>query len=295
MYKFHLLTGCLLSLITVAKVLSFSSTSVIAHRTSTSSQPPDPGPGGRAVSRLTPEVINSDISPSLALGSEASWSMVLDTVFTPRGEPKDNGSGRRGVARIRPQFMRSWDSDPATLCLLTPNRIEDPDKEPETTKEPEITKVWNTRPLFVWQGTVRNIVVVIPMDPHFLRQATSVETEPFGLNYAHYEGEPLQSGQTYRVSFLSPKTQKYVAGFLFQVMDASQREPITRALKNLENQLRESHASEESIALHRAQYFAERQMLADMLQEMYLVENPSEDLKEAIQEIESETCSPDAS
>jgi hypothetical protein len=44
--------------------------------------------------------------------------------------------------------------------------------------------------------------------------------------------------------------------------------------------------------LQRAEYFAQRQLWADVLQEIYAVESPSEALKQETEQILKKVCSP---
>jgi hypothetical protein len=53
-----------------------------------------------------------------------------------------------------------------------------------------------------------------------------------------------------------------------------------------------SSATEEEVALIRSQYFAEQGLWLDALQELYVVKNPSEILKQNIQEITNQICAP---
>jgi hypothetical protein len=76
----------------------------------------------------------------------------------------------------------------------------------------------------------------------------------------------------------------------FQVLGGSDRAQVNDALQALDRQLKAEKASPEAIALQRANYFIQRGLSADALQEIYSVKHPSAELRQVIQEIETKLC-----
>jgi hypothetical protein len=63
-------------------------------------------------------------------------------------------------------------------------------------------------------------------------------------------------------------------------MEAQKRDRITKELTALEKRLK--GASEETVALEKANYFTERELWSDALRELYSVPKPSAELRDAI-------------
>lgn len=142
--------------------------------------------------------------------------------------------------------------------------------------------VWHNRPLFLWQSPRENEDVQLIVR-EYDSQAV-VWTQPVNIadQKVLYGGkEPLESGKLYQWQ-LSNSTNWTV----FQVMPAGDRDQIQADLQTLEQKLRATKASEEEIALKRADYFHNYQIKhktddnivhpwSDALQALYEVEQPS--------------------
>jgi hypothetical protein len=76
-------------------------------------------------------------------------------------------------------------------------------------------------------------------------------------------------------------------------MEAQQRQRIIVDLWTLERQLQ--GASREEIALAKANYFAQRQLWSDVLQQAYSVQNPSAELAKFVQKLPTQLCNAPAS
>lgn len=194
---------------------------------------------------------------------QLSWSDIFKWLG---GEPRDSGSGSVGGRR-------------GGQCFITPD---------------EKTAIWHTQPTFVWQGTIDTIG---------LRKADTTSellprSEPSKINQSKrsfYTGKPLQPGQTYDWLFFYSAVKKEPQFWVkFQVMKESDRASITADLRTLETTLKRQKAKEETIALQRAQYFAERKLWADVLQEVYSVKNPSSELKGMAEKASEKLCTQSA-
>ena len=157
--------------------------------------------------------------------------------------------------------------------------------------------IWNTRPLFLWQGTVPSFEIYLysPFSPEreqeVLWSQTVTAKSPRGtFQSVTYTGEALQPGQSYDWELVIPPSRRQ--RYTFQVMKLEEREPIAAELLALETQLVSAGATTEDIALQRANYFAKRDLWSDALQEIYSVKNPSAAFISHAQEILTHLCEP---
>lgn len=192
-----------------------------------------------------------------------SWRTIFDTVFNPK-EPRDPGPGRVGGPR------------PAELCQIAPKQG---------------AKLWNLNPVFVWRGNISAIGLRRATDETVLWRQTASSQPRTSIKQVRYTGPSLQPGQSYEWMFFFEETSKQpMLTVPFQVMDESDRSSMTADLAKLEAQLKAKKASEETVALQRANYFAQHQLWADVLQEIYSVKTPSTDLQQIAGEISVKVC-----
>jgi hypothetical protein len=152
------------------------------------------------------------------------------------------------------------------ICEFAPAKLVDRDTKQENTQD--IEEVWSDRPLFLWSikgGTAQRIELFVQgsADAPWSREIQAGETK------VSYDGQPLQSGQTYewQLSALASFPIKS-PGVRFQVMDSQKRDRITAELRQL--------------ALEKANYFAQRELWSDALRELYSVPTPSAELTRAM-------------
>lgn len=195
--------------------------------------------------------------------AQASWTGVVDMIFG-RKEPRDPGPARRGGTRT------------PDLCWITP-----------------IDTVWNTRPLFVWQGDTRLIGVRRKDQETVLwQQVASIKQDLTEQSLARYFVEPkvpLQPGD-YEWLFFDSTTRSLKLRVPFQVMNQKERTSIQTDLTKLNAELRTAGAGAEEIARQRADFFADRKLWSDAIQEVYSVKKPSAELQQVAQKIEKEVC-----
>lgn len=163
------------------------------------------------------------------------------------------------------------------LCLLVPSE-----------GKPEI--LWRDRPLFVWQGLERTIGLRrAGSETVFWRRSL---TQPGAVvNQMQFVGLALQPGQTYELLvFSSPTARQPVRWQPFTVMPNRDRTSMTAELQALTTQLKNEGATAEAIAQRRAQYFVDRQLQADAIQEAYSVSNPSIALQQLTTDIPERLC-----
>ncbi|NJM20848.1 MAG: DUF928 domain-containing protein [Richelia sp. SM1_7_0] len=205
---------------------------------------------------LTPQPVYAQkISPITSF-----WNKI----FKPVGDPEPPIKPRKGTSR--PQ---------KPICLISPDA-------------PSQTRIiWNTKPFFLWQGDIKKIAVGIPGNEEYL--TTQIVT---GTQNANYTGKPLEPGQTYRWSvFLSEGEGTSPTMFVpFKIMEASQRKRITAELRLIERLQKNQGADAENIAVSKAEYFAQKGLWSDALQQFYSVPNPSPELSQIIKDIPNQLC-----
>jgi hypothetical protein len=147
----------------------------------------------------------------------------------------------------------------------------------------ETGMVWSDRPLFIWQGQVSQIA----LRPMARREVIWQASIPEGAQSTAYTGEPLQPGQLYVWQLTDAAGS---SNYVFQMLDASERNRVSEELQTLETQLKNSGASEEAIAIERARYFARQGLWSDVLQTLETVDTPSAELTQAIGEMTRYLC-----
>lgn len=206
---------------------------------------------------------NEPTAERRAIAAGQVWESIFGDFFN---QPKDEKptAGIPGGATGR-----------GGICALTPRTIG------------TNTVVWSTRPLFAWRGVppIQQIKVRVQgnqealWDKKFSGRAFRVM----------YDGkQPLEPSQTYNWVILDDQNKEY--SFTFKVLNTQERDRITVDLKKLEEELKNNKASDEEIALRRAEYFAQKQLWSDVLQEVYSVKNPSPALNQKIQALVGNIC-----
>lgn len=152
------------------------------------------------------------------------------------------------------------------------------------------TTVWSDRPLFVWRG--RTVVEQVQVRLPGSNKPLWSQDIPSRTRRILYGGtEPLQPGRTYQWVILG-LNKNPIGELSFRVMAAPERDRIKADLKKLDEELKAKRATPEDAALQRANFFAQRQLWSDALQEAYSVQTPSEELKTLIRNISTQPCSP---
>ncbi|HIK32985.1 MAG TPA: hypothetical protein IGS31_16785 [Oscillatoriales cyanobacterium M4454_W2019_049] len=127
--------------------------------------------------------------------------------------------------------------------------------------------IWHDRPLFLWEGSVSRIEVISADTDTVVWSGEPAE----GASSLQYDGAPLQPGQTYDVVITA--TGQLILSFT--VMDAQMRDEIAAELNALEERFQGADARD--LAFARAQYFAQRGLRSDALQEAFSAIEPGED------------------
>ncbi len=167
----------------------------------------------------------------------------------------------------------------------------------------ETNVIWSDRPLFIWHGGSVQRLEIRPFNLNSSYDSQEVlwsQTVTPRHQSAMYTGEALQPGQTYdwEIAVVDSSSRHdskpRPLRFTFQVMEAPRRDRIATELKALETQFKTLGATAEEVALARANYFAERDLWSDALQEVFLVQNPSADSTRTAQKISTYLCDPNS-
>lgn len=206
--------------------------------------------------------IPKTLGAGIIVNPQSSWRSIIQRILG--GEPEDTGRGANGGSR----------GD--DFCLINPGENE---------------KVWHLNPLFIWQGDT-NKIGLREKGKKIVLWRDSVAQKESNLKSVKYKGLPLQFGKTYEWLFYSNTSKNIVREIPFQIMDATERAPITAELSALNKKLKAEGATEEEIALERASYFENRKLWGDVLQELYSVQNPSVKLQSIANEVTNKICKP---
>jgi hypothetical protein len=111
------------------------------------------------------------------------------------------------------------------------------------------------------------------------------------MNQLPYTGKALEPGQAYDwVFFFDQTSPSPMSWVTFQVLGGRDRAQVNDALQALDRKLKAQKASPEAIVLQRANFFIQRGLTADVLQEIYSARHPSKELKQVMQDIETKMC-----
>ncbi len=206
--------------------------------------------------------IPQTLGAGIIVNPQSSWRSIIQRILG--GEPQDTGRGANGGSR----------GD--DFCLINPGENE---------------KVWHLNPLLIWQGDT-NKIGLREKSKNIVLWRDFVAQKESNLKSLKYKGLPLKFGKNYEWLFYSNTSKNIVREISFQIMDATERAPITAELSALTKKLKAESATEEEIALERASYFENRKLWGDVLQELYSVKNPSAKLNNIADKVTNGICKP---
>ncbi|KYC41771.1 hypothetical protein WA1_17225 [Scytonema hofmannii PCC 7110] len=153
------------------------------------------------------------------------------------------------------------------LCLISPNE-----------------KIYSTQPLFLWKGNLKKIEVS-EVDGNKYAWKPNIEQK---TSVTYTGKEALQPGNSYKwEGFLGDNPAIFAN---FQIMDEQERLVISNELKALEKQLQAKKADEKTVALEKAQFFAEKELWSDVLQQVYSVPKASSELLQIRKDLPEKLC-----
>ncbi|WP_414621523.1 DUF928 domain-containing protein [Calothrix sp. CCY 0018] len=209
------------------------------------------------------------VFPALSIAPEATSAQTIEITYWQRLKDIFRRKRRKPISRP----LRG-------ICLISP-------QPPELTENIPPTLVYDTKPLFLWKGDIKKIAVESPGSKEYL--GTRIVT---GNQSVNYTGQPLEPGKTYRwLIFLSELESASPTRFVpFKIMEAPERNRITAELKRLEILQKNKGANAEKIAFTKAEYFIQKGLWSDALQQAYSVPNPSPELSQIIKDLPNQLC-----
>ena len=166
------------------------------------------------------------------------------------------------------------------VCLVSPGSVGE-------------QTIWSDRPVFILHRTTNQAQIDLyssTINYNYERDGQLIWSSNISPNTATlaYTGEQLKPGFVYDWS-LSNDNKTY-ALTTFKLMPQSEREAIATELTAIETELQQQGATAEEIAIAKADYFVNRQLFSDALQQLHSVDNPSPDLTTKIADITQYLC-----
>lgn len=215
--------------------------------------------------------INSIVSPVAATGLAIATLFAIPSIAA--AEPSQIAQADPSIEDLITTLER--DEPPlgsrGVLCPISPGMLG------------ETGMIWSDRPLFIWQGQVSNIT----LRPMARREILWQQPIADGAQTTAYTGEPLQPGQLYVWQLTDAAGS---SNYVFQLLEAPERDRISRELQTLETQLKDNGASEEAIAIERARYLAQQGLWSDVLETLETVDTPSAELAQTVAEMTRYLC-----
>ncbi len=156
---------------------------------------------------------------------------------------------------------------------------------------------WSDRPLFVWEGTVKEIKVLLPGNDTALWTYVVKGNEKQVLYNVDNTGQSLQTGKEYSYLVMyeaignEGKKITDSKSIPFQVMEDEKRQEIAAQLEALNNQ--NNTMTAEELAIKRSIFFGdfkEEDLFLDVVREVFSVSGESPEWKNMTQKIRSEFC-----
>ena len=170
-------------------------------------------------------------------------------------------------------------SSRSNICEITPGLLG------------ETNTIYSDRPLFLWQGMASNLEINLysPFSVDADQELLWTQTVNEESQNVLYTAEALQPGKIYDWEIIV-NSQANRRRISFRVMDQGERDRISGELEQLETDLTISGATKEEIILAKANYFAERDLWSDSLQQLYFLETSSDNDISSSQEMISYIC-----
>lgn len=213
-------------------------------------------------------MINRVLTPGLVLLS----ALLLPIGASPvqADQPRQPTSWVGIISRIFQKAKQPGTSRPdQSICVIAPTSS---------------GEVWDLQPTVAWIGRV-GAIGLRDVDTQTILWKTSPQQNPHGLN--HVRSLPvLQPEHSYEWVIYDPlHSDSPIYTQPFQVLDPDSRTQITADLAPLEPIV----GNPESLRMQRAQYFIDRDLTADALQEVFTLQRPSAELRQLLTNL-SDPC-----
>ena len=226
--------------------------------------------------------INSSIIPITAAQQNAESPTTEKPTET---EKKKSPSMLEALLRLIKTPEKRLITRSSELCLISPGKIEEPGKM----IEPEI---YSEQPIFLWHGEVPESTIKLysaSVNYNYERDEQLIWSQSLPANTQHisYQGEPLQSGFVYDWELITADKTYRVP---FSIMTENDRKAIAKDLARIKNRALVEGKEEEEIAISIADYFAQKKLWSDVLQQLYTLENPSASLVSETENLQQYFC-----
>jgi hypothetical protein len=205
------------------------------------------------LSFLGSSLLSSNSLAQTSSNSKGNWGNLFSTVKSH--SISSQGSGSRG----------------SNFCLITPGQLGDK------------PVVFSGLPVIFWKNPNKPSPIEFRVfsssdeqgDEQILwrKRIDSGVTNP-NIQYIQYQGNPLKNQQSYRWEYLDLEEHTKVVGN-FKTVDLQEHKDIAKDLEKIDLEMKGK--SKEEIILEKAQYFTNKNLWNDALQELYSINNPTKD------------------
>jgi len=226
--------------------------------------------------------------------------VMLNTIFQPFPSKAQNRSPSPQISpqksawktlwemvesRLNPQQLNTISRGP-NWCLIAPGQLG------------KKSLIWNKRPMFFWRNSTNlsepefRIYSPLNSEPEqkvLWRKTITQESSSSEFQAVQYQGETLKNNQNYKWQYFAPNENTKKEEGTFKLLSVEAEQSIAQDLKVLEIQLHGKTAEE--IILKRFQYFADKELWSDALQELFSVNKPSADFVSQRQHLLEIICS----
>ncbi len=216
-------------------------------------------------------IANASSSTSLSVGGDIKTDQA-STIIAISYQQKENKSLWGRLQDIFRDKGRDTNDRGDDFCLISPNTASN--------------KTWSNRPLFVWQGTIKEIMVTPPGGPNRDSALWIHQVQPREQSIV-YSGQELQRGQRYFFWYKTADEQRRPVSVSFEVMGNVEYEQHAAQLSALASPSNTVTTEElEKLAEKRAHYFGQKNLFLDVVRELFSL--PSWD--EKTQELGTAFC-----
>ena len=188
----------------------------------------------------------------------------------PPEKPKQSTSILEAVLSLFKSRERRMMTRGEEVCLISPGN-----------KGEQL--IQSDRPIFVWWGQIFESQINL----YHGDKLVWTKTVPANSQTIAYDGEPLKSGETYDWELVS-NGQNYRQTIV--LLEEERRKAIAKESIDLDNRLTTERATAEEKAIAKAEYFLDKKLSSDALQQLYSVKNASPDLTSQIDDFEDRLC-----
>lgn len=191
----------------------------------------------------------------------------------PRNNPRNNQNRKLTLQSVLKKLFGRETQRPISrgqYCLLASS---------------EKYTIYHTRPVFVWAVNLQKIAIAHENSDTPFWDTNIGNRQKF----AFYGGkENLQPGKSYELQGFNNNRPEIIVQF--KVMNSQERQGITNELNALEQKVKTEGADKLTVAIARVNYFIDKGLWSDAIQELYSVENPPAELSNKLKDLPEKLC-----